>query len=215
MLRGIGQWRRERSGLITSNVAEAGAFLRTDDQVHAADIELEFVVAMVEDHSRKLYLGHGFGLHVTLTRPQSRGEVCLTSADARDSLAIDPRYYSHPDDMPRLVKGVQKSLEIMHAPAMTPWRGAMLRPIAANDPEGIAAEMRASSDTEYHPVGTCRMGPAGDGQAVVDAELRVHGVEGLRVADASIMPRITTGNTNAPTIMIGEKCAALLRAGQR
>lgn len=215
MLRGIGQWRRERSGLITSNVAEAGAFLRTDDRVHAADIELEFVVAMVEDHSRKLYLGHGFGLHVTLTRPQSRGEVCLTSADARDSLAIDPRYYSHPDDMPRLVKGVQKSLEIMHAPAMTPWRGAMLRPIAANDPEGIAAEMRASSDTEYHPVGTCRMGPAGDGQAVVDAELRVHGVEGLRVADASIMPRITTGNTNAPTIMIGEKCAALVRAGQR
>ena len=215
MLRGIGQWRRERSGLITSNVAEAGAFLSNDDRVHAADIELEFVVAMVEDHSRKLYLGHGFGLHVTLTRPESRGEVRLTSADARDSLAIDPRYYSHPDDMPRLVKGVQKSLEIMHAPAMTPWRGAMLRPIAANDPDGIAAEMRASSDTEYHPVGTCRMGPASDASAVVGADLRVHGVEGLRVADASIMPRITTGNTNAPTIMIGEKCAALVRAGQR
>ena len=84
-----------------------------------------------------------------------------------------------------------------------------------HDPDGIAAEMRASSDTEYHPVGTCRMGPASDASAVVGADLRVHGVEGLRVADASIMPRITTGNTNAPTIMIGEKCAALVRAGQR
>jgi len=213
LLRGIQQWRKERSGLITSNVAEAGAFLRTDAQVHAADIELEFVVAMVEDHSRKLYFGHGFGLHVTLTRPQSRGEVRLQSADARDSLAIDPRYYSHPDDLPRLVKGVQKSLEIMAAPAMMPWRGAMLRPIAANDPQGIAEELRQSSDTEYHPVGTCRMGPAGDAQSVVGPDLRVHGVDGLRVADASIMPRITTGNTNAPTIMIGEKCAELLRTG--
>lgn len=211
LLRAIGQWKKERSGPITSNVAEAGAFLRTDDQVHAADIELEFVVAMVEDHSRKLYFGHGFGLHVTLTRPQSRGEVRLTSPDARESLAIDPRYYSHPDDLPRLVKGVQKSLEIMAAPAMAPWRGAMLRPIAANDPAAIAEELRQSSDTEYHPVGTCRMGPAGDAQAVVGADLRVHGVDGLRVADASIMPRITTGNTNAPTIMIGEKCAELIR----
>lgn len=212
LLRAMGQWRRERSGPITSNVAEAGAFLRTDSALHAPDIELEFVVAMVEDHSRKLYWGHGFGLHVTLTRPESRGEVRLQSADARESLRIDPRYYSHPDDLPRLVRGVQRSLAIMQAPAMTPWRGAMLRPIAADDPAAIAQELRQRSDTEYHPVGTCRMGPASDAQAVVGADLRVHGVQGLRVADASIMPRITTGNTNAPTIMIGEQCAALLRA---
>jgi len=211
LLRGIQQWKKERSGPITSNVAEAGAFLRTDGEVHAADIELEFVVAMVEDHSRKLYFGHGFGLHVTLTRPQSRGEVRLASPDARESLVIDPRYFSHPDDLPRLVKGVQKSLQIMAAPALAPWRGAMLRPISADDPAAIAEELRQTSDTEYHPVGTCRMGPAQDAGAVVGPDLRVHGVDGLRVADASIMPRITTGNTNAPSIMIGEKCAVLLR----
>jgi len=212
LLRAMRQWKNSRSGPITSNVAEAGAFLRTDDAVHAADIELEFVVAMVEDHSRKLHFGHGFGLHVTLTRPESRGELRLTSADARESLAIDPRYFSAPGDMPRLVKGVQKSLAIMGAPALRPWLGAMARPISADDPQGIERELRQSSDTEYHPVGTCRMGPASDAGSVVGADLRVHGVQGLRVADASIMPRITTGNTNAPTIMIGEKCAELMRA---
>ena len=167
---------------------------------------------MVEDRSRKLHFGHGFGLHVTLTRPESRGELRLTSADARESLAIDPRYFSAPGDMPRLVKGVQKSLAIMGAPALRPWLGAMARPISADDPQGIERELRQSSDTEYHPVGTCRMGPASDAGSVVGADLRVHGVQGLRVADASIMPRITTGNTNAPTIMIGEKCAELMRA---
>ena len=105
--------------------------------MHATDIELVFLVAMVDDHSRKLHWGHGIGLHVTL--------------------------------------------------------------------------LRRSSDTEYHPVGTCRMGPAGDAAAAVGFDVREHGVDGLRVADASIMPRITSGNTNAPSIMIGEKCADLMR----
>ncbi|MBS0508473.1 MAG: GMC family oxidoreductase N-terminal domain-containing protein [Proteobacteria bacterium] len=211
LLRGMRQWQRQRRGCITSNVAEAGAFLRSDSEVHAADIELVFLVAMVDDHSRKLHWGHGIGLHVTLLRPQSRGELRLASSDTRDAPLIDPRYFSHPDDMPRLVRGVQMSLPIMNAPALAPWRGAMLAPISADDPAGIERELRRSSDTEYHPVGTCRMGPAGDAAAVVGPDLRVHGVDGLRVADASIMPRITSGNTNAPSIMIGEKCADLMR----
>ncbi|MBS0590856.1 MAG: GMC family oxidoreductase N-terminal domain-containing protein [Proteobacteria bacterium] len=211
LLRGIREWRAHRTGCITSNVAEAGAFLRTDANLHSSDIELEFIVAIVEDHSRKMHWGHGFGVHVTLAQPRSRGEVRLTCADARESLAIDPRYFSDADDMPRLVKGVQKSLAIMNDDALAPWRGRMLSPIRADDPQGIEQELRRSADTEYHPVGTCRMGPASNPAAVVGADLRVHGVEGLRVADASIMPRITTGNTNAPSIMIGEKCADLLR----
>ena len=161
LLRGMWQWQRQRTGCITSNVAEAGAFLRSDSEVHPADIELVFLVAMVDDHSRKLHWGHGIGLHVTLLRPQSRGEL-------------------------RLARGVQMSLPIMNAPA--------LAPMSADDPAGIERELRRSSDTEYHPVGTCRMGPAGDAAA----DLREHGVDGLRVADASIMPRITSGNTNAP-----------------
>ena len=209
--RGIGEWKKQRIGCITSNVAEAGAFFRTEPGLHASDIELEFVVAIVDDHSRKLHWGHGYGLHVTLTRPNSRGELRLASGDTRERPLIDPRYFSHPDDLPRLVKGVQRSLAIMNDAALAPWRGPMLAPIRADDPQGIERELRRSADTEYHPVGTCRMGPASDASAVVGPDLRVHGVAGLRVADASIMPRITTGNTNAPTIMIGEKCADLLR----
>ncbi len=212
LLRGMREWKKQRTGCITSNVAEAGAFLRTEPGLHASDIELEFVVAIVDDHSRKLHWGHGFGLHVTLARPRSRGEVRLASSDARQSLAIDPRYFSDPDDMPRLVKGVQRALTIMNDAELAPWRGQMLSRIDAGDPAGIERELRRGADTEYHPVGTCRMGPADHPAAVVGPDLRVHGVDGLRVADASIMPNITTGNTNAPSIMIGEKCADLLRA---
>lgn len=211
LLRGIREWQKQRSGPITSNVAEAVAFLHTAPGLRASDIQLTFVAAMVDDHSRKLHWGHGFGLHVTLTHPESRGEVRLASADTRDSLLIDPRYFSAPDDLPHMVRGVQKGLAVMNGPALAPWRGAMVRPLAADDPEAIAEEMRRHADTEYHPVGTCRMGPASDPLAVVGPDLRVHGVDGLRVADAAIMPTLTTGNTNAPCIMIGEKCAELLK----
>jgi len=210
LVRGVQEWRRQRSGCITSNVAEAGAFFATEPGLPASDIELEFVVAMVDDHSRKLHWGHGFGLHVTLLRPKSRGSVGITSGDTRVRPRIDPRYFSDPDDLPRLVRGVQRSLAVMNDEALAPWRGTMLAPLSADDPQGIAEHLRASADTEYYPVGTCAMGPASDAQAVVGADLRVHGLQGLRVADASIMPRITSGNTNAPSIMIGEKCAELL-----
>jgi len=214
ILRGIRRWRRERRGCLTSNVAEAVGFLRSDPALAVPDIELEFLAAMVDDHNRKLHLGSGIGLHVTLLRPSSRGELRLASGDTRDAPLIDPRYFSHPDDLPQLVRGVQRALAIMAAPPLEPWRGPMLVPIRADDPAGIARELRRSADTEYHPVGTCKMGPAGDPHAVVDAALRVHGIDGLRVADASIMPTLVGGNTNAPTIMIGEKCAELVRGAR-
>ena len=108
-----------------------------------------------------------------------------------------------------------EKFQSMNDAALAPWRGKMLSPISADDPAGIERELRRSADTEYHPVGTCRMGPADNPAAVVGPDLRVHGCTGLRVADASVMPNITTGNTNAPSIMIGEKCADLLRAAAR
>ena len=212
LLRGIFEWRRQKTGPITSNVAESGAFVRTRPDLHAPDIQLALVVGMVDDHNRKLHLGHGYSLHVTLSRPASRGEVRLRGPDARTPLAIDPRYFSHPDDMPILVAGVQRALGVMNASALDAYRGPMLYPVRGDDPIDIEREIRRRSDTEYHPCGTCRMGRSDDPQSVVDAELRVHGMAGLRVADASIMPALITGNTNAPTIMIAEKAADLVRA---
>ena len=212
LARGVVEWRRHRTGPITSNIAESGAFLRTRDDLHAPDIQLALTVGIVDDHARKRHRSHGYSLHVTLSRPKSRGEVRLVSADARTPLAIDPRYLSDPDDLPTLVEGVQRAMAIMQAPALRAWRGPMLYPVDASDPADIAREIRRSADTEYHPSGTCRMGPASDPLAVVDHELRVHGIDALRVVDASIMPALTTGNTNAPVIMIAEKAAGQLRA---
>jgi len=210
ILRGIFEWRRQRTGPVTSNVAESGAFFRTRPGLPAADIEAEFVIGIVDDHNRKMHFGHGYTLHVTVARPQSRGQVTLASADPGAPPRIDPRYFSHPDDMATLVAGTRKALQVMNAPALAPFRGKMLYPVDADDNADIEREIRRSADTEYHPAGTCRMGPAGDTMAVVDAQLRVHGIEGLRVVDASIMPTVTTGNTNAPTIMVAEKAVDLI-----
>ena len=160
LLRAIFEWRRQRTGWVTSSVAESGAFFRTRPELERSDIETEFVVALVDDHNRKSHLGHGFTLHVTLARPQSRGQVTLAGSDPRAPLRIDPRYFSHPEDMPTLVAGTRKALAIINAAPMDPYRGKMLYPLDAKDPAGIERELRRSADTEYHPCGTCRMGPA-------------------------------------------------------
>ena len=214
ILRGIGQWHRDRTGLVTSNVAEAGAFLRTRPGLPAPDIELLFIVGIVDNHNRTLHLGHGYSVHVTLMQPASRGNLRLTSADARVAPAIDPGYLQQPDDLATLVTGVQRALAIMNAAPLAPYRGEMIYRVDAADVAGIEREIRRSADTEYHPVGTCGMGPDPAAGAVVDAQLRVHGLAGLRVADAAVMPVITTGNTNAPTIMLAEKAADLVRAAR-
>jgi choline dehydrogenase len=147
-------------------------------------------------------------------RPKSRGSVRLQSANPLVAPLIDPAFLSDPDDLAVLTKGTQRGYEIMASPALAPFRGPMLYPLPHQDPARIEQFLRRHSDTEYHPVGSCKMGPASDPMAVVDDQLRVHGLQGLRVVDASIMPSQVSGNTNAPTIMIAEKAADLIRQAQ-
>ena len=212
MIKAMLEWRKRRTGLLTSCAAESGAYYRTSPEVEASDMEIEFIVSIIDDHARKTHLGHGYSAHLLLARPQSKGEVRLASPDTRVMPLIDPRYFSHPYDMPTLIKGVQIGLDIMNAKPFDPYRGDMLIHYDRNDPAQIEATLRERADTEYHVCGTCRMGPDSDPTAVVDAQLRVKRIAGLRVVDASIMPCVTSNNTNAPTIMIGEKGAAMIRA---
>jgi choline dehydrogenase-like flavoprotein len=168
---------------------------------------------IVDDHARKMHMGHGYTLHVTLMRPKSRGSVTLASRNPNDKPLIDPAFFKHKEDLQTMMQATQMGLRIMESKGLDPYRSEMLYPLNAQDPAQIESFLRDHSDTEYHPVGTCKMGPAQDPMAVVDAELRVHGLQGLRVIDASVMPNLVSGNTNAPTIMIAEKGADFIRFG--
>ena len=209
LLREIGRYRREGRGMITTNFAEAGGFLKTTPQAEIPDIQLHFVIGKVTDHGRKKSLGHGFSCHVCLLRPKSRGIVALQSPDPTAAPLIDPKFYDAAEDLEAMVKGFRLTRRILEAPALAGIRGADLVTGGIETDDEIRAVLRNRSDTVYHPVGTCKMGV--DGEAVVDPELRVRGLEGLRVVDASIMPTLVGGNTNAPAIMIGEKAADLIR----
>lgn len=209
LLREVGRYWHRRTGMISTNFAEGGGFLRRFADSPAPDFQLHFVVGIVDDHSRRLHRGHGYSLHVCLLRPKSIGTLGLASADPGCAPLIDPRFLDHPDDLEALVDGYKLARRIMDAPAFAPSRLRSLRADAASDEE-IREELRNRVDTVYHPVGTCKMGI--DASAVVDPQLRVRGINGLRVVDASIMPTLIGGNTNAPCIMIGEKAADLIRA---
>lgn len=206
----IGRYRREGVGMVTSNVAECGGFLKTDPNLEVPDIQLHFSMAMADNHGRNRHLGHGFGCHVCLLRPKSRGTVTLNSADSATAPAIDPKFYDSPDDLEVMVKAFKITQRIMDAEPLAKWRTEDMFTANVRSDDEIRAALRNRSDTVYHPVGTARMGT--DDMAVVDPKLRVAGVEGLRVVDASIMPTLIGGNTNAPSIMIGEKAADMIRA---
>lgn len=207
----IFEWRNKRSGMITSNFTEAGAFLCSSPEVTVPDLQLHFVIGIVDDHARKLHLGHGMSCHVSVMRPFSRGTVSLRSTDPRAAPLIDPRFFDDERDFQLLLKGGQLQQRIFESKPFDGVRGKMLYPVDITDTARMAQDIRARADTQYHPSCTCKMGPSTDAQAVVDARLRVHGVAGLRVADASVFPTLIGGNTNAPTIMIGEKLSQMLR----
>ncbi len=204
------RWMRDRSGVMTSPFAEAGAFVKTDPALAVPDIQLHFLIAIVEDHGRAKVKAHGFSCHACVLRPQSRGTVRLQSLDPRTPPLIDPRFLSDPQDIAVLRKGVRLMYRILAAAPLADYRGRDRYPIDLDDDDALDRLIRARADTIYHPVGTARMGS--DAAAVCDPQLRVRGVEGLYVADASVMPRLIGGNTNAPTIMIGERCADFVKA---
>ena len=205
----IPEWRRSGKGLIATPYAEAGAFIRTSPELDKPDLQLHFVIALVDDHARKLHGGFGFSCHACVLRPKGRGDVGLNDADPATPPRIDPKFLSHEDDVARLLAGVKTMREILRAPALQKYRQAELYTAGANTDEGLLSHIRSRADTIYHPVGTCKMGT--DAMAVVDAKLRVHGIANLRVVDASVMPTLIGGNTNAPTIMIAERAAEWMR----
>ncbi len=211
VLRGIFEWRRTRSGMLTTNFAEAGGFIKSSPDMPAPDLQLHFVIGKLIDHGRKTVFGHGYSCHVCLLQPKSRGRVTLASADPTAAPRIDPNFLAEPEDLQRLVRGFKAMRTILSQPALSGYGGRELAAsAAARSDDEIEAFIRAHADTIYHPVGSCRMGPGA--LDVVDPQLRVHGMQGLRVVDASIMPRIVSGNTNAPTIMIAEKASDLIKA---
>jgi choline dehydrogenase-like flavoprotein len=159
---------------------------------------------------RKLHFGSGFSCHVCVLRPKSRGSVRLAGNDPFAAPLIDPNYLGDPDDLAVMIKGAKLVQRILMAPALAPWRKHEVYTADVKNDADWERHIRARADTIYHPVGTCKMGK--DAMAVVDSHLRVHGFEGLRVVDASVMPTLIGGNTNAPTIMIAERAADWIAA---
>ncbi len=208
------RWRKTGASMAATPFAEGGAFLKTSPDLDRPDIQLHFAIALVDDHARKLHYGYGYSCHVCKLRPDSRGSVGLHSADPFAAPAIDPRFLSDDRDLETMIKGARMMREIMQAPALAPFRKSeMFGTDTATTDADWEQHIRARADTIYHPVGTCKMGM--DDMAVVDPELKVHGIDGLRVVDASIMPTLVSGNTNAPTIMIAEKAADMIKAAAR
>ncbi len=206
------QWKKSRTGKITSTLAESGAFFKSNDALEVPDVQLVWVAAIVDDHARKLNLGHGISCHTTVLRPRSIGEVKLHSNNPLDPLCIDPKFLDRDEDMQVLLDGAEVMQKILESEFYDEVRGKMLYPVKLGDRKALERDIRNRADTQYHPVGTCKMGSQDDPGAVVDAELKVYGIEALRVVDASIMPTLVGGNTNAPTIMIAEKMAAMIGA---
>jgi choline dehydrogenase len=203
-------WFIGKKGLGASSHLEAGAFIRSAAGIPHPDIQYHFLPALIDDHGRSPATFHAFQAHVGPMRPASRGRLRLRSSEPGQHPLIEPNLLAEARDREEMRACVRLSREIFAQPAFDAFRGREIRPgpDVHSDAE-IDAFVRQKADSAYHPCGTCRMGT--DASAVVDAQCRVHGIEGLRVVDASIMPDEPSGNLNAPTIMLAEKASDLIR----
>ncbi|MGF7149389.1 choline dehydrogenase-like flavoprotein [Sphingomonas zeicaulis] len=198
-----------RKGMLASNVAECGGFFSTDGSGRP-DIQITFLVGLKID-ARAIPRRHGYMALIQLLRPKSAGSVRLASNRPEDKPVIDPNFFADPYDIKTLIAGFREARRIFAQPALTAMTGAEIEPGAQHQSdEEIDAALRRIVNTAYHPTGTCKMGPDHDPMAVVDDRLRVRGVSGLRVVDASVMPEIISGNTSAPTMMIAERAARFI-----
>lgn len=202
------QWTWFRTGLLTSNVVESGGFFDTAGSGRA-DVQFHVLPVLVGDVDREPLAGHGISLNPCCLRPQSRGTVTLRSANPADKAVIDARFLSAQADVETLKRGVQLARRFLRAPSLARVIEGELAPSAGEDISDaqLEAHVRQHAKTVYHPAGTCRMGDAASPDTVVDTRLRVQGVQGLRVCDASVMPILPSGNTNAPVVMLAERCA--------
>lgn len=211
LAKALRRWRKDGKGLLSTNFAEAGAFFSATESTpqNWPDTQLHFVISRVINHGRELKWGYAVSVHSCYLRPESRGTVKLASTDPNDAPLIDPNYLSHPKDIEHMVAGAERTRAIMtESPIAKFITEDYAAPYIKKD--GMLGYIRNKSDTIYHPVGTCRMGS--DSNSVVDLDLKVRVVEGLRVIDASVMPTLISANTNAPTIAIAEKMADKIKA---
>ncbi len=200
-------WIFRKRGALSSNMVEAGGFIRSQPSEPQPDLQMHFIPGLKSHRGRMVEYGHGVSLHTCLLRPKSRGSVTLDAQTGAPQ--IDLGLLTDQDDVARLIRGVRIARQMLAQPPLAQHGLTEVIPgDAAQDDSALESFVRTHARTVYHPVGTCRMGS--DGASVVDPRLKVRGVEGLRVADASIMPNIVSGNTNAPAIMIGEKAADLI-----
>jgi choline dehydrogenase len=206
------QYVANKKGPGTSPIAESGGFIRSRPELEVPDIQLHFLPVLVVDHGRVQMKQNGYSLHICKLRPESRGTIRLKSSNPKDHPLIDANYLAERSDLDTLIRGLKIGREIFSGMGFAPYRGDEFQPGEAikTDAE-IEQWVRAKCETIYHPVGTCKMGPDNDAMAVVDHRCRVRGIEGLRVVDASVMPTLVGGNTNAPTIMIAERVAAFMQ----
>lgn len=198
-----------RDGMLASNVAECGGFVSTDGSGRP-DIQITFLVGL-KANARVIPSNHGYMGLIQLLRPKSQGSVRLASNRPEDKPVIDPNFFADPYDMATLIAGFRAARQIFAQPALAAMTGAEIEPGAdAQTDAQIDHALRQIVNTAYHPTGTCKMGPDSDPMAVVDGRLRLRGVAGLRVVDASVMPEIISGNTSAPTMMIAQRAAAFI-----
>jgi choline dehydrogenase len=200
-----------KKGNLANSITQAGAFLKSSPELEVPDIQMHFVPLLFDDCGRDLSLlsKHGYSLHVCVLRPKSRGKVSLKSLDPRDPVKIDFNFFSHPDDAKVLVNGIRVARKILASPAFDAHRGTEMHPgTEVESDEDLLQKCKDKLGLVYHPTGTCKMGQ--DAMAVVDHELKVHGVKNLRVVDCSVMPCLVSGNTNGPIIAMAEKAADMI-----